>query len=113
MVHKFALACIPLLFAISACAGNLDDARKRFVYWMDRDVTEQKNISSYLRPKSGVELEGVQEVRPGVMEYSLKGKRWFTSEEDKCKFIFVVAKDSGTVIGWRYNGKPENCLQVR
>jgi hypothetical protein len=105
--------CTPIIFAISACASDSTEAMRRFVYWRDRNVAEQENINTYLKPRSGVALESVHEIRPGVMEYSVKSKRWFTADEAQCRFIFVVDKDSATVIGWRYNGKPEYCFQNR
>ena len=79
---------------------------------MDQNVAQHENINGYLSPTSGVALEGVQEVRPGVIEYAFEPRHYW-SEEVKCKFIFVVVKETGTIIGWRYNGKPENCLQAR
>jgi len=88
----------------------------RFKYWMDQDVAQQENISIFLRPHLLFAAKHIEEVRPGVMEYSFEPEHyyWFGNTEDmKCKFIFVVAKDTGTIIGWRYNGKPENCQQNR
>ncbi len=87
---------------------------QRFVHQMDMDVSQHENISGYLKPTSGVTLENMQEVRSGVMEYSFKDKLvLFTSEKEKCRFIFVVEKNAGTIIDWKYNGRPENCLQSK
>ena len=105
---KLAGLCISLLVAISACAGNALDKMKRFRDQRDQDVAQQENINRFLLPRLLIVVRDVQEVRPGVMEYSFEPK-YSWSEEVKCKFILVVAKDTGTIIGWRYNGKPENC----
>ncbi|MFZ5524671.1 MAG: hypothetical protein ACOY9D_11415 [Pseudomonadota bacterium] len=112
-VNRFAFSCLPLLFVISACAGTQAEAMQRFVYHKDMAVSRQENIGGYLKPKSGrsgVSLEGVQEVQPGVMEYSFIDKlKIFVSAEKKCRFILIAQKDTGTIIGWRYNGNPEYC----
>ncbi len=68
------------------------------------------NVSGYLRPQSGVNLEDVKEVQPGILEYSFIDKvKIFIPVEKKCRFILVVQKDTGTITGWRYNGNPEYC----
>ena len=73
-------------------------------------ILRKTNIDAYLSPRSGVALEGVQEVQFGVMEYSFVDKlTLFVPVEKKCRFIVVVQKDTGTMIGWRYNSKPEYC----
>lgn len=110
---KFAGLFIALLGAVSACAGNPLEAMKRFKDQNDQNVARQKNINLYLKPNSLFVAKDVQEVSPGVMEYSFEPRRYWGNEEMKCKYIFVVAKDTGTLIGWRYNGKPENCQQNR
>lgn len=109
---KFVALCIPLLFANAGCAGNPHEAMKRFADQKDRNVAERENISVFLRPNLLFVVRGVQEIRPGVMEYFFEPK-YSWSEAVKCKYIYTVAKDTGTIIGWRYNGKPENCQQNR
>jgi len=87
---------------------------RRFVESTDYSVMRQENIHGYLDPHSGVTLEAVKEVRTGILEYALLAKYpIFYSEEKRCRFIFVVKKDTGTIIDWRYNGKPEYCTQNR
>lgn len=70
-------------------------------------------VRALLSPTSAVVLKGKQEVQPGVMEYAFEEKKakWFTPAEAKCRFIVLVEKDTGTMIGWRYNGNPEYCAE--
>ncbi|MBI2779326.1 MAG: hypothetical protein HYX62_06045 [Gammaproteobacteria bacterium] len=112
MANKFAVSCLPLLIAVSACATDHSEAMKRFKAQRDKNVSEKANINDFIGPNKLSVVRDVREVRPGVLEYSFEPRHYW-SEEVKCKYIFVVAKDTGTVIGWRYNGKPENCLQAR
>jgi hypothetical protein len=74
-------------------------------------IARKRNVEDYLNPRSAVVSTGSQEVKSGVMEYSFEEKRakLFRSAEEKCRFIVVVEKDTGTMIGWRYNGNPEYC----
>ncbi len=111
-MNKFTVPGILLLFAVAACATDRSAAMQRFKGQMDQNVIEQSNITPYIGPNTLDVLRDVQEVRPGVMEYSFESRHYW-SVEVKCKYIFVVAKDTSRVIGWRYNGKPENCLQAR
>ena len=116
MANKFAVSCLPLLVAVSACATDHSEAIKRFADQMNRNVADHESINGYLRPGLLFVVKDVREVRPGEVEYFFEPEKfywWGDAEKMKCKFIFVVAKDTGTVIGWRYNGKPENCLQAR
>ena len=113
-IPKAKLISLIILFTISACVGDPIAGMKRFKDQMDKNVAEKHNIEASLHPPgySILGVRKVEEVRPGIMEYSFEPKH-FWSEDGKCKFIFVVAKDTGTVIGWRYNGKPENCQDAR
>ena len=112
-IHKARLSLLMFLFAISACAENPIEARQRWVYWSDRTVADHENIKGFIISTSGVALEDVKEVRPGVMEYYFRDKRIFTGDKERCRFVYVVETNTGTVIGWRYNGNPEYCVQVR
>jgi|SRR5665647_928931 len=113
------LLYIPLFCVLTACGNPFiredpSAGMKRFADWNDKYVREHnQNIDAFLSPHSGVLLEGAQETRPGVMEYSFVGKIWFTPDEKKCRFIFVVEKDTGTIIGWSYKSKPEYCYNNR
>jgi hypothetical protein len=109
-IPKAKLIFLIILFTISACVGDPIAGMERFKYHKDRAVSERDNINDWLNPRAAVVARDVQEVRPGVMEYSFEPKH---SWEVECKFILVVEKDTGTVIGWRYNGKPENCQDAR
>lgn len=73
-----------------------------FVEHQNTTVARKENIEGYLNPRSAVVLQEMQEVRPGIMEYSFEDKRskWFTPAEAKCRFIVVVNKDTGAMIGW-------------
>jgi hypothetical protein len=104
-----------IITVIAACSSfTNEDAMRRFVESTDNSVMRQEKIHGYLDPHSGVTLEGVKEVRPGILEYSLLAKYpIFYSAEKRCRFIFVVQKDTGTIIDWRYNGKAEYCTQNR
>lgn len=112
------LFLLAMLNSSSGCSSlftyTQEDAMRRFVQTKDFVVMRQENIHGYLDPHSGVNLESVTEVRPGVLEYSLLVKYpIFNSAERRCRFIFVAQKDTGTIIDWRYNGKPEYCTQSR
>lgn len=85
---------------------------KRFVDNNDIVVREKRKIGGYLKDSAGVEVRSINEVAPGVLEYSFIERRSYRPFEDTwklCKFIFVVDKSSGAIIDWRYNGKPEYC----
>jgi len=112
-MKKPALGFLPLIFVITACAGTLNEAMQRFVYHKDEGVRRQENIDEWLQPssgRSGSSLESAQEVKPGVMEYAFVDKlKIFVPAAKKCRFILVVQKSTGTIIGWRYNSNPEYC----
>lgn len=112
-VNKCAWKYVPLIYAITACAGTQSEAMQRFVYHKEMAVSRHEDIDGYLKPssgRSGVSPEGVQEIKPGVMEYAFVDKlQIFVPAEKKCRFILVVQKDTGTIIGWKYNGNPEYC----
>jgi hypothetical protein len=111
-IPKAKLISLIILFTISACVGDPIAGMRRFKDQMDKSVAEKDNIDTFLHPRVLSVVRNVQEVRTGVMEYSFEPKH-FWSEEGKCKYILIVAKDTGTLIGWRYNGKPENCQNAR
>lgn len=105
-----------MLAVIAACASQThEEAMQLFVYQMSMTVFRNKaNIERFLKPQSGVALESVQEVQPGVMEYAFVDKlTLFVPLEKKCRIIVVVQKDTGTMIDWRYNSKPEYCSANR
>jgi hypothetical protein len=111
--NKARLSSLILLLAITACTTwTQEDAMHLFAVQQDMSIANKDNIDRVLNPRSAVVLLGVQEVQPGVMEYSFEDKKakWFTPAEAKCRFIVMVNKDSGTEIGWRYNGNPEYCI---
>ncbi|MEQ1837332.1 MAG: hypothetical protein ABL858_03170 [Candidatus Nitrotoga sp.] len=103
------------LFVNTACASRTgEDAMQIFVEQTNMTISRKTNIDAYLKPRSGVTLEGVQEVQPGVMEYSFVDKlKLFVPAEKKCRFIVVVQKDTGAMTSWRYNSKPEYCTSNR
>ena len=103
------------LFVNTACASRTEeDAMQIFVEQKNMTILQKTNIDGYLNPRSGVTLEGVQEVQPGVMEYSFVDKlKLFVPAKKKCRFIAVVQKDTGIMTGWRYNSKPEYCTSNR
>lgn len=107
---KYAVLCALFLLAVSACVSDHSEGMKRFKDQMDQNVAQKEAIDNFLRPNLLFAVKGVKEVRPGVMEYYFEPRHYW-SEEVECKFIFVVTKS--TIIGWRYNGKPENCRQAR
>jgi len=85
-----------------------------FAEHKDTTVWRKTNIHDYLSPQSGVNLEDKREVQPGIVEYNLVDKLIiFVPAEKKCRFIFTVREDTGEIIGWRYNGKPEYCTSNR
>lgn len=111
MMNIFTGACISLLFAISACATDINPAMRRFVDGMDNVVRKGSSINAYLK-SSVISIQHIQEVQAGVMEYFfIQTNILFVDSDKRCKFVFVVKKDTGTIIGWRYNDKPEYCLQ--
>ena len=112
---KILLAAASLAVLVSCSSWTKEDAMGLFVQQMNMTVyTQKKNIYAFIRPESGVALEGVQEVQPGVMEYSLVDKlTLFVPAERKCQIIVVVEKDTGTMTSWRYNSKPEYCTANR
>jgi hypothetical protein len=114
-VMRSTLMYMSLMLLATACASDSRTPMERFVYTKDMVVRENHNISGYLDSRSGVDVENVKEVQPGVLEYSLIGKKgWLRDDPDKrCRYIFVVSKQEGAIIGWRYNGNPEYCVQSR
>ena len=115
MLNKLVMAlCIALIFAVTGCmTWTQEDGKRLFVEHTNYSVAIKQNIAGYLNPRSLVVLLGTQEVQPGVMEYSFEEKRakLFRPAEEKCRFIVVVDKATGTMIGWRYNGNPEYCTE--
>lgn len=113
MANKPAVALFVILtFSITACMSwTQADAKRLWAEQQDAAIAGRKNIESYLNPRSAVVLIDKKEVKPGIMEYSFEYKRakWFTSAEEKCRFIVVVNDNSDQMIGWRYNGNPEYC----
>jgi hypothetical protein len=96
----------------ASCASQQthEEAMQLFVEQKNMTIRDKTNIEAYLNPQSGVALEGVQEVQPGVMEYAFVDRlKLFVPVEKKCRIIVVVEKDTGTMISWKYNGKPEYC----
>lgn len=77
----------------------------------DTTMARKRNVEDYLSPRSAVFSTRAQEIKPGIMEYFFEEKRekLFRSADVKCRFIVVVEKATGTMIGWRYNGNPEYC----
>jgi hypothetical protein len=111
MMNIFTRTCIALLFAISACATDIHPAMKRFADGKDIVVRERSSIYGYLKSPA-ISIQHIQEVQSGVMEYFfIRTNTLFVDSDKRCKFVFVVKKDTGTIIGWRYNDKPEYCLQ--
>lgn len=116
-MFKTAKSNLVLLLAVllvnTACTiwnWTKEDAMQLFAEHMNMTILRKTNIDAYLKPRSGVALEGVQEIQLGVMEYSFVDKlTLFVPAEKKCRFIMVVEKDTGTMTGWRYNGNPEYC----
>jgi len=107
---------VATLLVIAACASQThEEAMQLFVEHTNMIVLGKKaNIERFLKPRSGYALEGVQEVEPGIMEYSLVDKLiLFVPVEKKCRIIVVVQKETGTMINWRYNSKPEYCTENR
>jgi hypothetical protein len=77
-------------------------------------LDKNNSINDYINPRAGFAVESVQEVQPGVMEYSLVDKLiLFVPVEKKCRIIVVVEKETGTMTSWRYNSKPEYCTANR
>lgn len=104
------------LSVITGCASQThEDAMRLFVEQMNMTVFQNKtNIQSFLKPQSGVALEGMQEVRPGVTEYAFVDKlTLFVPPEKKCRISVIVQKNTGTMTDWRYNSKPEYCTANR
>lgn len=84
---------------------------QRFVDGMDIVVKKGRSINPYLE-STAISVQNIQEVQTGVIEYSfVQTSMWYVDPDKRCKFIFVAKKDTGTIIGWRYNDKPEYCLQ--
>jgi hypothetical protein len=99
---------------LSACyATSTPQGMKRFVDIKEWVVKSKQRVDGYLEKTTGVDLLGIQEIRPGVLEYSFIDKKKYRPFEDpsknSCKFIFVVDKNTGVIIGWRYNDKSEYC----
>lgn len=109
------LLLLAALLVNTACASRTEEDRMQlFVKHMNATILKKTYIDGYLNPRSGVTLEGVQEVQPGVMEYFFVDKlRLFVPAERKCRFILIVQKETGIVTDWRYNGKPEYCTSNR
>ncbi len=101
-----------VLVTTTACSGISEfkrDAEQNFRDIKDDVVRQNVHISGYLKSPT-VSLQDMSEVRTGIVEYAfVELGKWFTAPEERCKFILVVEKNSGTIIGWRYNGKPEYC----
>jgi hypothetical protein len=107
--HSLLLATL-VVSASCATHHTHEEAMQLFVEQMNMTIREKTNIAVALNPHSGVALVGVQEVQPGLVEYSFVDKMTlFVPVEMKCRFVVVVEKDTGTMIGWRYNSKPEYC----
>ena len=105
------LLLLATLVANMSCSSwTHKDAMRLFAEHMDTSVMRQEKIQEYLSPHSGVSLEDKKEVQFGLMEYSFVDKlKIFVPVEKKCRFIWVVKKDTSTITGWRYNSKPEYC----
>jgi hypothetical protein len=100
------------LLAITACTiWTQDDGIRLWAEHTDTTIARKRNIEDYLNPRSAVVSTSVQEVKSGKMEYTFEEKlaKLYRSAEEKCRFIVVVEKDTGKMIGWRYNGNPEYC----
>lgn len=84
---------------------------KAFKETMDYYVGNRKPLSEYTRVYSPptVAIQEIREVRPGVIEYFFEYGIGFHKPGKECKFVFIVEKDTEKIIGWRYNGDPDNC----
>lgn len=109
------LLLLSILVVSASCSSrSYLDAMQLFVERKDTVVMRQEKIQEYLSPSSGVNLEDMKEISPDVEEYFLVDKvKIFVPVEKKCRFVFIVQKSTGTIIGWRYNGKPEYCTSNR
>lgn len=109
---KISMIFLAVLLTTSACSGISDfkqNAERNFKGIMDDGIKKHEFISQYLRSPT-LSLQETNEVQSGIVEYSfVELGKWFTAPEERCKFIIVAEKNSGTVIGWRYNSKPEYC----
>ena len=113
MVKNFTAPCIALLLILTACATASQSEMKRFVDVKDEVVRSGSSIYPYLKSKA-VSIDYSQEVQPGVVEYAfIETFKWHVDPDKRCKFIFVVEKDTGTITAWKYNNKPEYCLENR
>jgi hypothetical protein len=117
MCDRYTVTSIFLLFVISACARDNSTPMQRFADGKDRVVREHRsNINSYLKSPylypPVTSTPSIQESQSEIMEYSFTQNGMDSHPERRCKFIFVVQKATGTIIGWRYNDKPEYCLQA-
>jgi hypothetical protein len=76
-------------------------------------IAKRRNIDYYLNPRSSVAFAGMQEVKPGVMEYTFESRspKLYISAGAKCRFIVSVDKNTNEMIGWRYNGNPAYCTE--
>ncbi len=111
-IHKAKLSSLISVLAITACmTWTQEDGVRLWAEHRDTTIALKRNVEDYLNPRSAVVLTSMQEVKSGVMEYSFEEKRakLFRPAEAKCRFIVSVDKDTGTMIGWRYNGNKEYC----
>ena len=87
------MASFLTLCTMTACMNwTHEDSMRLWAEHTDSAVARKNNIEGYLNPRSAVNLLGVQEVQPGVMEYAFeyKNAKWFTPAEAKCRFIMSV-----------------------
>jgi hypothetical protein len=110
-VNKLMASFLTLCTMTACMAWTHEDAMRLWAEHRDTTVLRKKNIEDYLNPRSAVNLLGIKEVQPNVMEYSFeyKNAKWFTPAEAKCRFIMSVEKGTGSMIGWKYNGNPNYC----
>jgi hypothetical protein len=104
---------LSLLLALvsTACVGDNSQAMKRFVDGTEIVVREHRSIKRYLT-SSAVAIQDIREVSPKVMEYSfVETYRWMVEPDKRCRFVFIVDKETELILGWRYNDKPQYCLQ--
>ena len=68
-----------------------------------------RRLSEYTRVYTSATIEEIREVQPGKMEYYFEWGKGLHKPGKECKFVFVIEKDTEKIIGWRYNGDPDNC----
>lgn len=102
---------VAILFVISACTTYDNPEMQRFAEDTNIAVKKGNGINPYLA-SSVMSVEHIEEVQPGVLEYSfVQTNRGYAPQDMRCKFVFIVNKANDRITGWRYINKPEYCIK--